>query len=144
MRAYNVFHGPIKPLPGTPAEVIVPWKRQGEYYERSQCLETGRFREAVASRREERPARLLLARLDLRQVQTPRLALIMAGQLLKPAAGMLVLRGDRGGSALLGLLVEESYVVHVAPESAASPKVPRKSRPESQAPDKATLLDEPD
>jgi len=53
-----------------------------------------------------------LARLDLRQVQPPRLALVMAGELLKPAPGVLILSGDRGGSALLGLLVEETNVVH--------------------------------
>ena len=53
----------------------------------------------------------------------------MAGELLKPAAGMLVFRCDRGGTALLGLLVKESYVVHVRRESADSPKVPRKFGP---------------
>ena len=72
----------------------------------------------MGSRREIRaqtarlPGRWRLPRLDLRQVEPPRLALIMAGELLKPAAGMLILSGDRSGPAFLGLLVEESNVVH--------------------------------
>jgi hypothetical protein len=36
----------------------------------------------------------------------------MGGELLESAAGVLVLGGDRGGPALLGLLVEESHVIH--------------------------------
>ena len=52
----------------------------------------------------------------------------MAGELLKPASGMLVLRGDRGGTALLGLLVEETHVVHGGGKSLKTGKVPLKRR----------------
>lgn len=65
-----------------------------------------------------RKHRTILARLDLLQVQAPGLAFVMAGELLQPAAGMLILGGDRGGAALFGLLVEETYVVHAAHKAA--------------------------
>ena len=58
----------------------------------------------------------------------------MAGELLKAATGMLVLRGERGRPALLGLLVKETHVVHDGPESADSLKVPRKSRTMRKSP----------
>ena len=44
----------------------------------------------------------------------------MACKLLEPAAGVLVLRGDRGGAALFGLLMKESHVVHVGWKSTES------------------------
>lgn len=62
----------------------------------------------------------MLASLDLRQVQPPGLALVMAGELLQPAAGVLVVDADRGGAALLGLLVEETHVVHGCEKARAS------------------------
>lgn len=63
-------------------------------------------------------------RLDFLQVQPPGLALVMAGELLEPAAGMLILGGDRGGTAFLGLLVEETHVVHGGLKARACARFP--------------------
>jgi len=79
-----------------------------------------------------------LARLDLRQVQPPGFALVMAGELLKPAPGMLVLRGDRGGSALLGLHVEETHVVHAGQKAWIFPRFPPENGARSQPLEKPT------
>lgn len=49
----------------------------------------------------------------------------MAGELLKPAAGMLILGDDRGGTALFGLLMKETYVVHGRPKRGPSHSSPR-------------------
>jgi len=73
-----------------------------------------------------RSRRTSLPRLDLRQVQPPRLALVMGRELLEPAAGMLVLRRNRGGAAFLGLLVEESHVVHGGQKARVHPRFPLK------------------
>src|SRR5687768_10217088 len=67
----------------------------------------------------------------------------MAGELLEAAAGMLVLRGDRGGAALLGLLVEETHVVHAGPKARTRPRFPPDLAAPSQPIDKWRLLDEP-
>src|SRR3954469_17356456 len=48
----------------------------------------------------------------------------MGGELLEAAAGMFVLRRDGGGTAFLGLLVEESHIVHGGRKSFTPRKVP--------------------
>jgi hypothetical protein len=80
--------------------------------------------------------------LDLREVQPPRFALVMAGELLEAATGMLVLRGDRGGAAFFGLLVEETHVVHAGPKARTRPRFPTDLAAPNQAVGKWRLLDE--